>query len=261
MTNPNVRINARKRPRDVLVIRHSAKRCAFTLIELLVVVSIIALLIAILLPSLTKARELSRAVACGSNVKQIGLCLQFYGSDNRQFYPYGPGIAAGSIKHPNDSNSGWNAAATPPQQQFFKYTSTDEVFICPSDPDPTQYYWWAYGNRPDFKRGSSYMFSEHTLFGTARDGDGVMKLSDVYDPMRFAYAADGDICPNGWSWGTLDWNNVWREVGREIVDARWGYRIHWTHLENVNMLYGDMHVELTQQAGLKTAVRSDPRKP
>ena len=54
---------------------------AFTLIELLVVISIIALLIAILLPALTKAREEARTIACGSNLRQLGIALQAYVGD------------------------------------------------------------------------------------------------------------------------------------------------------------------------------------
>ena len=237
-------------------------RRAFTLIELLVVVSIIALLIAILLPSLQKAREVSKSVACGANVKQIGLCLQFYAYDYKQLFPYGVGVSPDKVVNPSTNNAGWSSKAMPPQQQFYPYTQTDEVFMCPTDPDPTLYNWWAYGKHPDFKRGSSYMFSEHTLYGTAKDGDGVFKLSDVYDPASYAYAADGDLCPNGWTWGTLDLNNAWYDVPRAPGnDARWHYRIRWHHLLNVNMLFGDMHAELISQDGIRTAVRSDPRRP
>ena len=59
------------------------KRRGFTLIELLVVVAIIALLMAILLPSLRQAREQARAVVCLSHLKQWSLCLSMYTSDFR----------------------------------------------------------------------------------------------------------------------------------------------------------------------------------
>ena len=60
---------------------------AFTLIEMLVVVAIIALLIAILLPSLAKARELARQTICGTNMKEIGTTFYIYQSDNLDEFP------------------------------------------------------------------------------------------------------------------------------------------------------------------------------
>lgn len=63
------------------------RRPAFTLIELLVVVAIIALLIAILLPSLNSARAQAKAVYCGSNLGQVGKAVGVYLAENRGVFP------------------------------------------------------------------------------------------------------------------------------------------------------------------------------
>ena len=73
----------------------SRKSTAFTLIELLVVISIVALLIALLLPSLDKARESARTVTCLSQQRQLGLGTFLFAQDHEQMIPGAGGWANG----------------------------------------------------------------------------------------------------------------------------------------------------------------------
>lgn len=73
-------------------------RHGFTLIELLVVVAIIAILAGLLLPALTRAKDSGRKAACISNLRQIGIAVHAYASDNEGRIPYGP--VAPPFSHP-----------------------------------------------------------------------------------------------------------------------------------------------------------------
>lgn len=91
------------------------RRKGFTLIELLVVVSIIALLMAILIPTLTRARKYARAVGCTANLRHWGLMLMMYAQDNK-----------------SSLTTGWNGGTMWMVDLLPYYQGTNEICLCPA---------------------------------------------------------------------------------------------------------------------------------
>jgi len=96
--------------------RRSAARAgwAFTLIELLVVIAIIAILAAMLLPALARAKETGRRIVCLNNLKQLSLAAQMYLGDNQGTYPA------------RSSTDRW------PDVFFDNYGKNTQLLVCPS---------------------------------------------------------------------------------------------------------------------------------
>lgn len=229
---------------------------AFTLIEVLVVVAIIALLVAILLPSLTKAREQTRRTVCASNTRQIGIALNMYGMEHK-FYPGHHLTPARAPKLPAERQYDilW------PIRLMRNLGNQSQAFWCPSAPDDTR---WngrdhivpnlASADKSDELGTFAYGYNDwgirefHVphlgLGGHVNDPvHGELKVDKVKRPVEMIAIADSDSGDPGSTSGVWDTAiDPIHDAGKEWPGAR--------HMKGANVVFTDGHAQWYRQEQL-----------
>ena len=184
--------------RDIYTGCRSARRKAFTLVELLVVIGIIAVLISILLPVLSKARESANTLVCATHLREIGMACFTYAADNKGKLPIP--IGGGSL-----GNLSYSAILMKPDNMYWgcrdfgkgtlapylqSTAVAERLFSCPSDSDPK---WGAFqpftADRlmpltpdPTTSRNFSYAFNGNMVGDVVHSDYLGIKVSDIRRP-------------------------------------------------------------------------------
>jgi prepilin-type N-terminal cleavage/methylation domain-containing protein/prepilin-type processing-associated H-X9-DG protein len=155
------------------------RKNAFTLIELLVVVAIIAILIAILLPSLGKARDQAKRAVCGTNLKNQGISFATYAAQWDGNLPATPG---GYWLHDQADDTVKALIGAAQSNNFDKMTSANSIrkwYYCPTNPEADTDLAWL-GSAPAWSGvgtpPNKYRFLDYAYFN-ARQCPVVLKLN------------------------------------------------------------------------------------
>jgi prepilin-type processing-associated H-X9-DG protein/prepilin-type N-terminal cleavage/methylation domain-containing protein len=229
---------------------------AFTLIELLVVIAIIAILAALLLPSLVKAKDQAKQVNCMSNLKQLQLCWELYADDYGGIFVPNDDISdagdSGSVETFNNTSwcQGWPLTDTNTlgikAGLLFPYDTSVGIYHCPSDVSQVQD---ASGNLLPIYRTRSYNMSQSVNgLGLLPDPNNYDLPVDTTQPCFMKISAVTNPAPVN-LFVFIDENEG------TIYDAQFGYPmpnegsgVWWDmpsdrHDQGANLSFADGHVE------------------
>lgn len=238
-------------------LRCKADCSAFTLVELLVVIGIIAILIAILLPSLQKARMQSQAVACMSNMRQIGMGLQMFQHEHDGYLPKG-----WFNDGPNDTTAkgtwGYREPMWGWDYVIRTYLKQPEAFRCPTDDTNVLRGPWNDGDAglPDEPEMDNVPASYRLNISNTWFGLIAYKATQVRNPQQSIVLVEGTMNPidnpfhhvSRWDWdpsGGYPLGNVSRTHHTNVAWYRHsdpGHRDN-TSAGRANYLFQDGHVE------------------
>lgn len=173
---------------------------AFTLVELLITIAIIALLAALLLPTLASGKSKARQTECAGNLHQWGLAYRMYADDNGDFLPRrGQGVQVlAQINRPDD----WFNALPPyfVLSPFENMVTNDvtptanskSVFICPVAENPGGNYFLPYGMNMNL---SPWNLPVATKFGQVLQPECVVAMADAPGPYASTFPSTRPYSP------------------------------------------------------------------
>jgi len=236
------------------------KTTKFTLVELLVVIGIIALLTALLLPALGKAKAMALSSQCKSNQRQCGVALSCYAGDSNDWQLCGNGN--GSV-YKNLGNmmleSGYAPAVGTNRFIFltadFYRVPPSMVFSCPVLRPPTTYLdQWASTTAGECRSNQSYglrVVDDHGYFKgekvPAAPLKGLIKFSSLYQPSQRPFLADTVRCVSD-SGGTrkielrTQWGDWFFVDGASVGLPLTTGALHLRHNKRANCWFPDGHV-------------------